>query len=553
MQKILATTIILFALLNIAIANETNKTISFQGRLIDTKTQRPITGTKNFKFVIGDWIEEHPNVQVNQGLYSVILGSINPLPIQLFIENQALSLKVNVDGKALEPPVSFHSSIDTFRADYADQVGNMFFVDGKVGIGNNDPRATLDIFGTLNVLNKRGKYNAGVINLGREKADDNYWHLVHRTESSLDSLMIYKRDPGVFKGPYFVIDPSGNVGIGKRNPLAKLHVKGNILSSGRFQIGDYGLPDHFLNHNIEDFIEPNQKSDAFLLIPGYTEPETSDLRLYILDNYNDRFSIWGDSCSGSCRDLNSAKLAHQFLANGTVYHKGNLGLGALNPNAKLTLVGNGGGLRLYSGKKGGHFWIGLYTDGEPGSSRAGWLGYGSDGTRDFVIRNEKPDGNIYMATNGGDVILHPKNQLTVYGNIKCNTVLESSDARYKDNLTPIESPLQKLTQLIGWIFNWKTDEFPDKNFPKNRQYGFIAQQVETFLPHVVYTDNDGFKSVDYTKIIPVMVEGIKELNNKVDMLIKENNALKEIACESNPSHTICQQIGNNSNLLISKQ
>ena len=60
-------------------AQEIPLKISYQGKLLESGA--PVSGTKSMTFTIGTWTETHSNVEVNEGLYSVTLGSI--IPIQL--------------------------------------------------------------------------------------------------------------------------------------------------------------------------------------------------------------------------------------------------------------------------------------------------------------------------------------------------------------------------------------------------------------------------------------------------------------------------------------
>jgi hypothetical protein len=69
-------------------------------------------------------------------------------------------------------------------------------------------------------------------------------------------------------------------------------------------------------------------------------------------------------------------------------------------------------------------------------------------------------------------------------------------------------------------FKWRADEFKDKAFPEGRQYGLIAQDVEKVLPEVVMTSG-GEKSIAYAELIPILIEGIKELRAEKDREIAE--------------------------------
>ena len=91
----------------------------------------------------------------------------------------------------------------------------------------------------------------------------------------------------------------------------------------------------------------------------------------------------------------------------------------------------------------------------------------------------------------------------------------TSDENLKDNITPIENPIAKLLQLSGNTFNWnEKSEYEGK-----ADTGVIAQEVEKLgLPDVVATRDDGTKAVRYEKLIPLLIEAIKELNAKVDDL-----------------------------------
>jgi hypothetical protein len=114
-------------------------------------------------------------------------------------------------------------------------------------------------------------------------------------------------------------------------------------------------------------------------------------------------------------------------------------------------------------------------------------------------------------------------RLQVAGDIIANSIAGSSDARFKTNITPIENPLQKVLQLRGVNFDWKTTEFPARSFSENRSVGFIAQEVEKVLPEVVQTEKnaEGYKSVQYDKVVALLVEAIKDQQKQIDSLKAE--------------------------------
>ena len=95
---------------------------------------------------------------------------------------------------------------------------------------------------------------------------------------------------------------------------------------------------------------------------------------------------------------------------------------------------------------------------------------------------------------------------------------QSSDLKFKTNITPIDSPLQKILQIDSVAFNWKTEEYQEKDFPEGRHYGMIADDVEKVLPEVIKEGTNGEKGIAYAEIVPVLIEAIKELQKQIDQL-----------------------------------
>ncbi|ETR66078.1 MAG: hypothetical protein OMM_13285 [Candidatus Magnetoglobus multicellularis str. Araruama] len=99
----------------------------------------------------------------------------------------------------------------------------------------------------------------------------------------------------------------------------------------------------------------------------------------------------------------------------------------------------------------------------------------------------------------------------------------------KKGIAPLTHSLNKITSLKGVSYYWKTDEYPDKNFEDSKQIGLIAQEVETIIPEIVQTDDEGYKSIRYNKLTPVLIEAVKELKTKNDCLQQQiNSQQKEI-------------------------
>ena len=90
----------------------------------------------------------------------------------------------------------------------------------------------------------------------------------------------------------------------------------------------------------------------------------------------------------------------------------------------------------------------------------------------------------------------------------------TSDERLKDNIAPIDDPLAKVISISGNTFDWN-----ENTNNKGSDTGVIAQEIEALgLPGLVTTRDNGYLAVRYEKLVPLLVEAIKELSGKVDAL-----------------------------------
>jgi hypothetical protein len=93
----------------------------------------------------------------------------------------------------------------------------------------------------------------------------------------------------------------------------------------------------------------------------------------------------------------------------------------------------------------------------------------------------------------------------------------SSDIRLKENIVPIPNALEKVNQISGNTYDWKAG-YDEIHSHKGNDVGVIAQEIEEILPQIVTNRDNGYKAVQYEKIIPLLVEAIKELSAKIDRL-----------------------------------
>ena len=105
-------------------------------------------------------------------------------------------------------------------------------------------------------------------------------------------------------------------------------------------------------------------------------------------------------------------------------------------------------------------------------------------------------------------------EIRAFGDI---TAYYSSDERLKENITPIENAIDKINEIGGYSYDWK-EGFETIHSHKGHDLGVIAQEVQSVLPEVVNERENGYLAVDYIKLVPVLIEAIKELSAKVKEL-----------------------------------
>lgn len=156
----------------------------------------------------------------------------------------------------------------------------------------------------------------------------------------------------------------------------------------------------------------------------------------------------------------------------------------------------------------------------PGASYAYMLGYYND---DLLIRIQPFGGG----TTSTPFKFSANGNFTLTGSIFATgdvVAYYSSDITLKTNVVKITDALAKVNSLDGVTFNW--NDLAKERYGRDtsvREAGVIAQQVQNNLPEVVKTREDGTLAVDYEKMVPLLIEAIKELANKVEVLQNQLN------------------------------
>lgn len=297
---------------------------------------------------------------------------------------------------------------------------------------------------------------------------------------------------------------SGNVGIGTTSPTARLEISGT------------GGHSRFVNSNTSG-------SDTGIVIVGARNNAAGgntaflDFSDYDSDEGTGTEFQMGRIAGGMNEVSGTTGFLHFMTNNGSglvenmrINKDGNVGIGILNPSHKLDIAGNikvsgsirNAGDQVIRDPNGG--WIRTYGDTGwyNGTYGGGWRMTDTTWMRTY---NNK---SVYTAGN-----------MLAGGNMSATAFMYSSDKSLKENISTIETPLEKVQNLNGVDFNWKKDG--------KKSIGFIAQDVEKVLPELVHTNPEtGLKAVEYGNITALLVEAVKELKKENEVLRAEINALK---------------------------
>lgn len=196
-------------------------------------------------------------------------------------------------------------------------------------------------------------------------------------------------------------------------------------------------------------------------------------------------------------------------------HNGNVGIAKAGPTSTLDVAGTAafsgnttiGGTATITGAttlNGGATITGAtaINNGSLAINNAGTLSVSGTSA---LTGNTTITGNLTV--NGGGGVISP------------NGFWYSSDKRLKTEIQPISNPLEKIKKLNGVTFQWKKDQ--------KKSVGIIAQDVEEVFPELVYTDEQGMKSVAYPNLVGLLIEATKEQQKQIDALKKEVAELRQ--------------------------
>ena len=163
---------------------------------------------------------------------------------------------------------------------------------------------------------------------------------------------------------------------------------------------------------------------------------------------------------------------------------------------------------------------------QSGSGSAGQIAHHTNnyvyirgGSAGLAIGDDGLDRSIYFP-NSGTIGVYGAVEFDSSGSFAGDVVAYySSDPSLKENKKLINNPLDKISQIGGYSFDWK-DEAKSKGGDHliGKDYGVMADEIQSLFPELVNTRSNGIRAVKYDKLVPLLIEGIKELKQELDTI-----------------------------------